>query len=134
MVDDNGARSLSPFENYRGHGFVRAENCRLPAHYPEIQAICDALGYAAQQEMAAAIESGDEIGRAHAYGKWLALRGILRAIEGRLDEWLPEELDMLRRIDWSRPQFRFPGIEEFDVPPSAPGTRPDPEFAVPDTE
>lgn len=109
------------FSNYRGQGYVRGEGCKLPAHYLEIQALCDALGFAAQQEMAAAIERGDAVGRERAYGKWLALRGILRAVEARQDEWTPAELAMLERIDWSREQFRFPGIEAFDVPPSEPG-------------
>ncbi|HEX6512296.1 MAG TPA: hypothetical protein VF157_08360 [Chloroflexota bacterium] len=43
------------------------------------------------------------------------------AIEGRTDEWTQVERDMLERIDWQREQFRFPGIEAFDVPPSEPG-------------
>ncbi len=99
----------------------RAAGCALPAHYSELQALCDALGYAAQQEMAEAIERGDDVGRERAYGKWLALRGVLRAIEARGDEWTPAELAMLERIDWQREQFRFPGIEAFEVPPSEPG-------------
>ena len=110
------------FDNYRGQGFVRGEGCRLPAHYTEVQAICDALGYAAQREMTAAIERGDAVARERAYGKWLALRGMLRAIEARQDEWTPEERAMLALIDWTRPQFRFPGIEGFDVPLREPGT------------
>ena len=109
------------FENYRGQGYVRGPGCRMPAHYTELQALCDALGYAAQLEMAAAIERGEELGRERAYGKWLALRGILRAIEARQDEWTPDERAMLERIDWSREQFRFPGIEAFDVRASEPG-------------
>jgi hypothetical protein len=109
------------FENYRGQGYARADGCGLPAHYTEIQALCDALGFAAQQELAEAIERGDEPGRERAYGKWLALRGILRAVEARQDEWTPAERAMLARIDWSREQFRFPGIEAFDVAPSEPG-------------
>jgi hypothetical protein len=28
---------------------------------------------------------------------------------------------MLERIDWSTPQFRFPGIEAFDVEMTEPG-------------
>jgi len=28
---------------------------------------------------------------------------------------------MLERIDWEREQFRFPGIEAFDVPLTEPG-------------
>ena len=110
------------FPSYRGQGYVRGPGCLLPAHYTEIQAVCDALGYAAQQEMAAAIERDDPVGREPAYGKWLAVRGVLRAVEARADEWTPHERAMLERIDWSREQFRFPGIEAFDVPPSAPGT------------
>ncbi len=109
------------FPNYRGHGYSRGIGCALPAHYAEIQAICDALGYAAQQEMAQAIEQDDPLARERAYGKWLALRGILRAIEARADEWTPGERAMLELIDWSREQFRFPGIEAFTVQPSAPG-------------
>jgi hypothetical protein len=110
-----------PLANYRGQGYVRGEGCLLPAHYGELQALCDALGYAAQQEMAEAVERGDEVGRERAYGKWLGLRGILRAIEGRIDEWTPGERAMLGLIDWSKPQFRFPGIEAFDGADSQPG-------------
>ncbi len=108
-------------ENYRGHGYVRADGCRLPAHYLELQALCDALSYAAQLEMGEAIRRNDVAARERAYGKWLGLRGILRAIEGRVDEWTPAEGDMLARIDWQREQFRFPGIDSFEGPPSEPG-------------
>ena len=101
--------------------YERAAGCALPAHYAELQALCDALGHAAQQEMAEAIERGDELGRERAYGKWLGLRGILRALEARTDEWTQAELQMLERIDWSTPQFRFPGIEAFDVEMTEPG-------------
>src|SRR3954452_4842745 len=87
----------------------------LAAQYPALQALCDALGHAAQLEMAEAIERGDAVARERAYGKWLGVRGILRAIEGRTDEWTPTELRMLERIDWSRPQFRFPGVQAFEV-------------------
>jgi hypothetical protein len=99
----------------------RAADCALPAHYAELQALCDALGHAAQLEMADAIEHGDVVGRERAYGKWLGLRGILRAIEARADEWTPTEWQMLERIDWESEQFRFPGIEAFDVPLTEPG-------------
>jgi hypothetical protein len=101
--------------------FVRADGCGLPAHYAELQALCDALGHAAQQEMADAIALGDEVARERAYGKWLGVRGILRAIEARTDEWTPTELRMLERIDWERERFRFPGVEAFDVPLTEPG-------------
>jgi hypothetical protein len=106
-----------------GHGpYTRGADCALPAHYLELQALCDALGHAAQHEMADAIERGDELGRERAYGKWLGLRGILRAIEARPDEWTHTELEMLERIDWAQPRFRFPGVEAFDdVAVSKPG-------------
>ena len=109
------------FPSYRGQGYVRGEGCLLPAHYTELQALCDALGYAAQQEMAEAIERGDSLAREAAYGKWLGVRGLLRALEVREDEWTPVERAMLARIDWARRQFRFPGIEAFDVPLREPG-------------
>jgi hypothetical protein len=99
----------------------RAPSCSLPAHYPELQALCDALGHAAQHEMGQAIERDDQVARERAYGKWLGVRGILRAIEARSDEWTPIEWDMLERIDWDRNQFRFPGIEAFEVPLTEPG-------------
>lgn len=102
------------FESYRGQGYVRGAECRLPAHYREIQAVVDSLSHAAQLEMTDAIAAGDEVQRERAYGKWLAFRGILRAVEGRQDEWSLHELAMLARIDWEREQFRFPGIELFD--------------------
>ena len=106
-----------------GHGpHIRGAECQLPAHYLELQALCDALGHAAQQEMAAAIERGDELARERAYGKWLGLRGILRAIEARPDEWTAIEAQMLERIDWDVPRFRFPGIEGFDVALTEPGS------------
>ena len=89
--------------------------CSLPTHYPELQALCDALGHAAQLEMAEAIERGDDVARERAYGKWLGVRGILRAVEARADEWTLLEWRMLERIDWQRNQFRFPGIESFET-------------------
>lgn len=105
-----------------GHGpYTRAPSCALPAHYPELQALCDALGHAAQLEMAEAIEQGDALKRELAYGKWLGLRGILRAIEARTDEWTPTELRMLARIDWTQERFDFPGREAFDITQSEPG-------------
>ena len=116
-----GAWLVKLVEHFDRGGFVRGDQCGLPAHYPELQALCDALGHAAQQEMAEAIEQGDEVGRERAYGKWLGLRGILRAIEARTDEWTPIERQMLERIDWSTTQFRFPGLEAFDVELTEPG-------------
>jgi hypothetical protein len=101
--------------------YQRSPGCALPAHYAELQALCDALGHAAQQEMGDAIKRGDNVARERAYGKWLGLRGILRAIEARPDEWTPTEWQMLERIDWEHEQFRFPGIEAFDVPLTEPG-------------
>lgn len=102
-------------------GVQRSPDCALQAHYAELQALCDALGHAAQLEMADAIARRDEVARDRAYGKWLGVRGILRAVETRVDEWTPTELDMLGRIDWAHDQFRFPGIEAFDVTPREPG-------------
>ena len=106
---------------FGGGPYTRGEQCALPAHYPELQALCDALGHAAQLEMADAVEHGDECGRERAYGKWLGVRGILRAIEARTDEWTPLEWQMLESIDWELGQFRFPGIEAFDVALTEPG-------------
>ena len=108
-------------EHFGRGDYVRGDQCGLPAHYAELQALCDALGHAAQQEMAEAIERDDEVARERAYGKWLGVRGILRAVEARTDEWTPVEWLMLERIDWEREQFRFPGIEAFDVALSEPG-------------
>jgi histidinol-phosphate/aromatic aminotransferase/cobyric acid decarboxylase-like protein len=59
---------------FGGGPYTRGIDCALPAHYSELQALCDALGHAAQQEMANAIALGDEIGRERAYGKWLGVR------------------------------------------------------------
>jgi hypothetical protein len=109
-------------ERFNGGAFTRGPTCALPAHYAEVQALCDALGHAAQMEMAEAIQRGDGEGRELAYGKWLGIRGILRAIEARSDEWTPREQEMLARINWSTEQFRFPGIEAFNVELSEPGT------------
>ena len=66
----------------------------------------------------------DDGGRELAYGKWLGVRGILRALERRFDEWTAAERAMLDRIDWSVPTFRFPGREAFDVPSTEPGSAP----------
>jgi hypothetical protein len=104
-----------------GQTYRRGGECGLPAHYSELQALCDALGHAAQLEMADAIQHEDEIARERAYGKWLGVRGILRAIEARTDEWTALELQMLDRIDWDQERFRFPGLEAFDVPLGEPG-------------
>ena len=108
-------------ERFAGGPFARRVGCALPAHYAELQALCDALGYAAQTEMAEAIQRGDTPARELAYGKWLGVRGILRAIEARSDEWTPREKEMLARIRWPTEQFRFPGIEAFDVELTEPG-------------
>ena len=109
-------------DKFGGGDFQLGPACGLPAHYLELQALCDALGHAAQQEMADAIQRGDDPGRERAYGKWLGVRGILRAVEARGDEWTALEAAMLERIDWSRNQFRFPGIEAFeDVALTEPG-------------
>jgi hypothetical protein len=54
------------------------------------------------------------VARERAYGKWLGVRGILRAVEARPDEWTPLEWRMLERIDWERNRFHFPGLEAFE--------------------
>jgi hypothetical protein len=111
-------------EKFGRDGVQRAPECGLPAHYRELQALCDALGHAAQLEMAEAIGRGDEVARERAYGKWLGVRGILRAVEARGDEWTALEVSMLERIDWEHDQFRFPGIEAFEaVTPTEPGSQ-----------
>jgi len=107
---------------FAGGPYTRSADCALPAHYAELQALCDALGHAAQTEMAEALQRNDSAGRELAFGKWLGIRGILRAIEARSDEWTPHEAEMLARIDWSREQFRFPGIDAFDVQLTEPGS------------
>ncbi len=112
-------------DKFGRNGAQRAPECALQAHYAELQALCDALGHAAQQEMAEAIERKDEVARERAYGKWLGVRGILRAVEARTDEWTPVEWLMLERIDWEHDQFRFPHIEVFDVALSEPGGPPE---------
>lgn len=112
---------MQSLARFRGGPFTRGVDCALPAHYAELQALCDALGHAAQHEMADAIAAGDPIARERAYGKWLGLRGILRAIEARPDEWTPTERQMLEAIDWTHEQFRFPGLEAFDVRVTEPG-------------
>src|SRR5919204_6266250 len=77
--------SMSGLIEKFGHtGAQRSPDCSLPAHYAELQALCDALGHAAQQEMAEAIAGDDPIARERAYGKWLGVRGILRAVEARV--------------------------------------------------
>src|SRR5438105_9670897 len=113
--------SSGPLARFGRVGVQRSAECALQAHYAELQALCDALGHAAKQEMGDAIERDDEVARERAYGKWLGLRGILRAVEARADEWSPTEWQMLERIDWQREQFRFPGIEAFDVALTEPG-------------
>jgi hypothetical protein len=110
-------------DKFGGGPFQRAPECALAAHYLELQALCDALGHAAQMEMSDAIEAADPLRRERAYGKWLGLRAILRAIEARDDEWTPAEWAMLERIDWAIERFNFPGIEEFQVAQSEPGAR-----------
>jgi hypothetical protein len=110
-------------DHFAGGPYTLGETCALPAHYAEIQALCDALGHAAQLEMAEAIGRGDGEARELAYGKWLGVRGFLRAIEARSDEWTPIERQMLARIDWSARRFRFPGVESFAVELTEPGTQ-----------
>lgn len=118
------------FPLYTGRASHRDDGCLLPRHYRELQALCDALGHAAQLEMAAAIERGDVAARERAYGKWLGVRSLLRAVEAREDEWTETEARMLERIDWQLEQFQFPGIEAFDVPLTEPGRDPPPTEAA----
>ncbi|GAC1330072.1 MAG: hypothetical protein NVSMB2_28850 [Chloroflexota bacterium] len=111
-------------EKFGGGPWTRGEACALSAHYGELQALCDALGHAAQIEMSHAIEQGDDLARERAYGKWLGLRGILRAIEARTDEWTATEWSMLERIDWAAERFIFPGSDAFAVTLTEPGADP----------
>jgi hypothetical protein len=113
--------SASLVEQFGSGSYSRGADCRLPAHYSELQALCDALGHAAQAEMAEALQRSDPLARERAYGKWLGLRGILRAIEARTDEWTATEVEMLERIDWTLERFVFPGSEAFDIAHSEPG-------------
>jgi ribonuclease HI len=106
---------ISRLEGKFGGGpCARRAECALSAHYAELQALCDALSHAAQLEMSEAINRQDAVARERAYGKWLGVRGIIRAIEAREDEWTPLEWQMLERIDWDRERFEFPGVGLFD--------------------
>jgi hypothetical protein len=96
--------------------------CTLAAHFAELQALCDALGHAAQLEMTEAILRDDALGRELAYGKWLGVRGLLRALEQRWDEWTPAERAMLERISETGDHFRFPGRDAFEVALTEPGS------------
>src|SRR5207244_10453410 len=89
---DSCAEHMSRLQDKFGGGpFARGAGCALPAHYGELQALCDALGHAAQLEMSDAIDRNDATARERAYGKWLGVRGILRAVEGPTDDWTPAE-------------------------------------------
>ena len=90
--------------------FSRGAACGLPAHYAELQALCDALGHAAQLEMAQRRRAGRH-GRSRAGVRQVARRrGILRAIEARADEWTPVEWRMLERIDGSTNASASPAV------------------------
>jgi hypothetical protein len=127
---------------YRGEGFQRMPGCDMRAHYDQLQAMGDALGYAAQKVQSGFIEQraqhqrnagahlqGDEnasaqraVHRARAaemwsnywYGVFQGVRGFLRALEGNTSELHQIEQDMLKRIDWDaqRPHFVVPGFED----------------------
>jgi hypothetical protein len=86
---------------------------------PSCRRWCDALSFAAQLEMSDAIACQDVPARERAYGKWLALRGLLRAVEGRIDEWRPVEIEMLGGIDW---QLRSRGSRRSMGPCASPLT------------
>jgi hypothetical protein len=108
--------------NYRGEGHKPKRGCKLIAHYKELQVYCDALGWAAQQRQARFLEQDDLEKANYWYGIFQGLRTVLRAVEGNIGELTPEEQQALTQIDWSKPQFQFPGIEEFhNATPSEPG-------------
>lgn len=102
-----------PQETYRGEGHQRAPECTLEAHFRQIQAITDALMFAAQLEMTQAIEAGDDAARERAYGKWIGVKGVSRAAEMATYDFTPTELEMWKLIDWENETFNFPGKEAF---------------------
>lgn len=127
---------------YRGEGHVMQPGCTLQAHYIQVQAMCDALGFAAQQAQARELElqqsaqiaagDGSATGDSEAivdylrladkhgrkaeywYGVFQGLRGLLRAIEGNIFELEQLERDMLGRVRWDLdpPRFMIPGFED----------------------
>lgn len=125
---------------YRGEGHVIQPGCTMQAHYAQIQAMCDAMGFAAQRQQAGFIEKYTNIMAAAADGTWAKLgftdskqclvaavradqlshywygvfqgyRGLLRALEGNVGELHAVEREMLDRIDWDTPHFVVPGFE-----------------------
>lgn len=126
---------------YRGEGYVRMPGCDMRAHYAQLQAMCDALGYAAQKLQSESAErterayrqAGMRLARlqqrdAYAaadeaishrlkanywYGVFQGLRGLLRALEGNTGELHEYEKEMLLRINWDAdpPHFTVPGFE-----------------------
>ena len=76
-------------EQLRRGPYERSAECTLPGHYPELQALCDALGHAAQREIAEAIDRGHAQGRERAYGKWLGVRGFCAPPKRRPVHTLP---------------------------------------------
>lgn len=134
--------SENPFlqSTYRGEGHVRQPGCTLLAHCRQVQLLSDAMEFAAQVELAAAVEQweslkGAIVGRkvigtrfaleladaqhmvGVAYGKWLGAKGFHRLAEGSTYDCTPTELDMLARVNWDAETFEFPGKEAF--PPVA---------------
>lgn len=126
---------------YRGEGYTLMPGCHMRAHYDQIQALGDALGFAAQEQQAdeihkseiherraghllsqfdqrdayqAAHAAQEALKRAdYAYGMFQGYRTLLRALEGNTGELTPREQELLQCIDWDaeRPHFRVPGFE-----------------------
>lgn len=129
---------------FRGEGHERQPGCPLQGHYPQWQAMSDAMQWAAQLEMAAAVETYEDLRRriagrkvigtrfaqeiadanhavGVAYGKWLGAKGFLRLAEGSTYDLTPTEQAMLARINWETETFEFPGKEAFAGEQHLPG-------------
>lgn len=102
---------------YRGEGHAIQPGCTLKAHYAQVQAVCDALGFAAQQLQAHGVEVGNDSMINYWYGVFQGYRGLLRALEGNTGELEQVEQDMLARIDWDAevPHFVVPGFEHVSL-------------------
>jgi hypothetical protein len=141
---DEKSRAESPIA-YRSEGYTLMPGCHMRAHYDQIQALCDALGFAAQEQQGAEVQKVEQHQRragklladfdqrdaytaaraAHEaekraeyqYGLFQGYRGLLRALEGNTGELTPREQELMQRIDWDaeRPHFRVPGFDHVRI-------------------
>lgn len=83
------------------------------SHYAALQAVCDAIGWTAQEQMA---EHLDDVSLwERYYGIWLGVGWVLRAAESWYSDMEEPFQQAMKKISWTpgKEYFDFPGREAF---------------------